>query len=149
MEIITEKRNNFTLTTDRTKMDVSAIHHFLAKESYWSKNIPLERVKIAVENSLNFGIFLNEQQVGYARVISDFSTIAYLGDVFILDGFRGQGLSKWLMDKIMAHPNLQGLRRWILLTGDAHELYKRYGWTNIASPDKWMEKHNPEVYKYI
>ena len=101
---------------------------------------------MSVENSLNFGVYHRGEQIGFARIVSDFSTMAYLGDVFIIASFRGQGLSKWLMKTITEHPNLQGLRRWILLTADAHELYKKYGWTNLASPTRWMERHNPNVY---
>jgi len=147
MEIITETRGNFTITTDMGKLDLQAIHDFLSIESYWCKDIPIKTVKEALDHSLNFGLFHKDKQIGYARVISDYATIAYLGDVFVLKEYRGQGLSKWLMEKIMMHPNLQGLRRWILLTADAHELYKKYGWKNIKNPEKWMEKHNPDVYK--
>lgn len=146
MQIITETKGDFTITTERAKMDLSVIHNYLSNEAYWCKNIPLDRVKTSVENSLNFGLFHKGKQIGYARIITDFSTIAYLGDVFILEEFRGQGLSKWLMEKIMSHPNLQGLRRWVLLTRDAHELYKKFGWTNIVNPEKWMEKTNLNVY---
>lgn len=147
MEIVNEKRGDFTISTDRAKLNLTVIHNFLSNEAYWSKNIPYDRVKTSADNSLNFGLYHKEEQIGYARVISDFSTIAYLGDVFVLNEFRGQGLSKWLMEKVISHPNLQGLRRWILLTGDAHELYKKYGWSNIAYPEKWMERINPTVYK--
>jgi len=143
MEIITEKKGDFKITTDKSKLDLLVIHDFLSNQSYWNKNISFDKVKTAADNSLNFGLFYNDKQIGYARVVSDFSCIAYLGDVFILEEFRGQGHSKWLMSKIMTHPNLQGLRRWILLTGDAHELYKKYGWTAIANPSKWMEKYDP------
>ena len=146
MTPVTYQKDDYLLTTDVSKMDVSAIHDFLCNESYWSKNIPFERVKKAVHHSLNFGVFHSGKQVGYARVISDYSTIAYLGDVYILNNFRGKGLSKWLMESVMNHPELQGLRRWILLTGDAHELYKKYGWATIHKPELWMEKHQPDVY---
>ncbi len=149
MEIITEQKGDFCITTDRSKLDLKVIHDFLANQSYWSGNIPFDVVKTAVDNSLNFGLFHHDRQIGYARVISDFSSIAYLGDVFILEEFRGQGHARWLMDKVMTHPCLQGLRRWILLTRDAHELYKKYGWTPIANPDKWMEKYDPNVYKKL
>ncbi len=147
MKIITETKGDFLISTDKAKLDLHVIHDFLANQAYWSKNIPFETVKKAAENSLNFGIYYKGKQIGYARVISDFTTIAYLGDVFVLKEYRGQGLSKWLMEKVTSHPDLQGLRRWILLTGDAHELYKKYGWIPVASPGKWMEKHNPDVYK--
>ncbi|MBI5540075.1 MAG: GNAT family N-acetyltransferase [Bacteroidia bacterium] len=147
METITVKKNEFTITTDNLKLDLLLIHEFLANESYWSKNIPLETFKTAFDNSLNFGLLYRDQQIGYARIISDFSTIAYLGDVFVIDKYRGKGLSKWLLEVIMSHPNLQRLRRWILLTGDAHELYKKYGWKTIDNPEKWMELHNQNVYK--
>ena len=119
----------------------------MTNESYWSQNIPFEIVKAATENSLNFGLFFKEKQIGYARIVSDFATTAYLADVFVLKEFRGQGLSKWLMEIIMNHPDLQGLRRWILATKDAHGLYKQFGWKPMAAPERWMEKHNPDVYK--
>jgi predicted GNAT family N-acyltransferase len=147
MKIITEQRGAYTITTDRSKMDVAVIHNYLANQSYWAKDISMSKVKTAIEHSLNFGLFYKKKQIGYARVISDYSSIAYLGDVFILEEFREQKLSQWLMEKVMAHPDLQGLRRWILLTRDAHELYKKYGWTSIAGPERWMEKHDPDANK--
>ena len=146
MQIINSTKDNFTITTDRNKIDIYAVHDFLSNQSYWSKNIPMETVERAIDNSLNFGLFHFEKQIGYARVISDFATIAYLGDVYVLPEYRGQGLSKWLMQEVMAHPDLQRLRRWILLTSDAHRLYKQYGWKEIAKPELYMEFHNPEVY---
>lgn len=147
MEIIEQHFNEFTITTDKLKMDIIAIHDFLSKYSGWSNNIPLERVQIAIDNSLNFGLFHKEKQIGFARVISDLSTIAYLGDVYILDNYRGQGLSKKLMDCVMTHPNLQGLRRWILLTSTADWLYEKYGFNRLPKPEIYMENHNPNVYK--
>ena len=146
MEDITLIKYGYCISTEKAKLDLKAIHHFLSTQAYWSKNIPIEKVQTAIENSLNFGLYLKDQQIGYARIISDFSTIAYLGDLYILPEYRGQGLSKWLMNTIMSHPNLQGLRRWILLTSDAHGLYKQFGWTEIANPDKWMERHDKGVY---
>ena len=98
---------------------------------------------------MNFGLFFKDKQIGYARVVTDFATTAYLADVFVLKEFRSQGLSKWLMEIIMNHLKLQGLRRWVLLTQDAHELYKKFGWKTIANPERWMEKHNPDVYKNL
>lgn len=141
------RKDEFLITTDKDKMDIKEIHRYLSKESYWAKNIPFQRVEKSVENSFNFGVFKDDKQIGYAKIITDFSTIAYLGDVYILENYRGLGLSKWLMESIMSHPDLQGLRRWILLTADAHELYKKYNWTPISAPEKWMECVTKDVYK--
>jgi N-acetylglutamate synthase-like GNAT family acetyltransferase len=147
MEIINKTFGNFTITTDKSKLDIVAIHDFLSKYSGWSDHIPFEKVKISIENSLNFGVFHNDQQIGFARIISDFSTIAYIGDIYILEDYRGQKLSKKLMETIMEHPNLQGLRRWILLTSTADWLYKKYGFKKIPKPEIYMELYNPDVYK--
>lgn len=139
-------KNAFSISTDKSKLDIDSIHEFLSTKAYWCLNIPKSTVQKAIDNSLCFGVYENDKQVGFARVITDFSTIAYLGDVYVLEEYRGKGLSKWLIETIMSHPNLQGLRRWILLTGDAHELYRQFGWTDIADPTKWMELHNKNVY---
>ena len=147
MKNIEQTFGAFCITTDKTKMDVIAIHDFLSKYSGWSDNIPLEKVKISIENSLNFGLFHDDKQIGFARVISDFSTIAYLGDIYVLDQYRGQGLSKKLMESVMTHPNLQGLRRWILLTSTADWLYEKYGFNKVPKPEIYMELYNPNVYK--
>jgi len=136
----------YYISTDRTKLDIPFIHQYLSNESYWAKGIPLEVVQRAAEHSLNFGVFYRDEQVGYARVVSDLATVAYLGDVFIIAAHRGKGLSKMLMEAIMRHRDLQGLRRWILLTRDAHALYEQYGWKPIAAPDRWMEVHDANVY---
>ena len=146
MQIISVRKGDFFFTTDRAMLDLDVIHDFLSNHAYWCKGIQYETVRKAADHSLNFSVFHQDKQIGYARVISDFATVAYLGDVFILEAYRGQGHSRWLMDQIMTHPDLQGLRRWILLTRDAHELYKKYGWTQIAIPDRWMEKHDKNVY---
>lgn len=146
MKELTTYKDQFSISTDRAKLDIDSIHEFLSTKAYWCLNIPKEKVHIAIENSLCFGVYETEKQIGFARVITDFSTIAYLGDVYILEEYRGKGLSKWLMETIMNHEDLQGLRRWILLTGDAHELYRQYRWTNIADPTKWMELHDKNVY---
>jgi len=147
MENISVTRDNYLITTDKARLDLHAVHQYLSKESYWSRGIPFETVKKAAQHSLTFIVLCGEEQVGYARIISDYSTFAYLGDVYILEAHRGRGLSKWLMETIMEHPELQGLRRWILATSDAHGLYAQYGWKSIASPASWMEVHNPDVYK--
>ncbi|MBO9584618.1 MAG: GNAT family N-acetyltransferase [Flavobacterium sp.] len=149
MQIIEHTFGEFLITTDKSKLDIAAIHDFLSKDSGWSDNIPLEKVKISIDNSLNFGLFHGEKQIGFARIISDFSTIAYLGDVYILDNYRGKGLSKEMMDCIMSHPNLQGLRRWILLTSTAEWLYKKYGFKHVPNPEVYMELYNPNVYKNV
>ena len=136
MKLIEQTLGDFLISTDNAKLDVNAIHDFLSTKAYWSLNIPKETVQTAIGNSLCFGVYENNKQIGFARVISDFATIAYLGDVYVLEEYRGKGLSKWLMETIMSHPDLQGLRRWILLTGDAHGLYRQYGWTDIADASK-------------
>lgn len=139
-------KDRFCISTDEMKLDIDSVHEFLSTKAYWCLNIPKETVRKSIENSLCFGVYDGDKQIGFARVISDFSTIAYLGDVYILEEYRGNGLSKWLMEIIMNHPELQNLRRWILLTGDAHGLYRQFGWNDIADPPKWMEKHNKNVY---
>ena len=149
MQLYTYTRGNFRIKTENSQLDISFIHKFLSEEAYWSKGIPLETVQKSIENSLNFGLFEFEKQIGFARVISDYATIAYLGDVFILDAYRGKGLSKWLMQVIEAHPQLQDLRRWILLTSDAHGLYEKIGFKPIAKPELYMERHDPEVYRKL
>jgi GNAT superfamily N-acetyltransferase len=142
----TKGEEAFYISTDKAKLDIDAVHNFLSTKAYWSLGIPKAKVRVSIENSLCFGVYDAKKQIGFARIISDFSTIAYLGDVYILEEYRGKGLSKRLMEFIMIHPDLQGLRRWILLTGDAHELYRKYGWKDIADPSKWMELHNKNVY---
>jgi N-acetylglutamate synthase-like GNAT family acetyltransferase len=146
MDTIEKKFDDYFITTDRNKMDIVAIHDFLSKHSGWSDNIPFEIVKKSTDNSLNFGLFHNNKQIGFARVISDFSTIAYLGDIYVLDEYRGQGLSKKLMEVVMTHPELQGLRRWILLTSTADWLYEKFGFEKIPKPEIYMELFNPAVY---
>ena len=139
----------YSITTDKSKMDVIAIHDFLSKHSGWSDNIPLETVQTSIEHSLNFGLFHKQQQIGFARVISDYATIAYLGDIYVLESYQGKGLSKQLMEVVMNHPNLQGLRRWILLTSTADWLYGKYGFTKLPKPELYMELYNPNVYKTL
>jgi len=140
------KKDGFLISTDKSKLDIDAIHEFLSTKAYWCLNIPKEKVITAIENSLCFGVYHGDKQIGFARIITDYSTIAYLGDVYVLEAYRGKGISKWLMETVMGHPALQGLRRWILLTGDAHALYRKFGWTDISDPAKWMELHNKNVY---
>ena len=135
----------FLISTDRSKLDVDVIHGFLTR-SYWAEGIPRETVARAIENSLCFGVYNGAEQVGFARVISDFATYAYLADVFILEPYRERGLGKELVATVMAHPELQGLRRWSLGTRDAHGLYAQFGFIALENPSRMMEIADPEVY---
>jgi len=139
-------KDGFCISTEQARLDLCAIHHFLSTQAYWSQNIPFSRVETAVAHSLCFGLYQKEEQIGFARIVSDFSSMAYLADVYVVPEFRGLGLSKWLMQTIIDYPELQGLRRWILSTKDAHGLYKQFGWEPVAYPERWMEIHDPEVY---
>jgi N-acetylglutamate synthase-like GNAT family acetyltransferase len=135
----------YTFSTDKEKLDIDVIHHFLSN-SYWAKNIPVEIVKRSIQGSLCFGVYHNNKQIGFARVISDYATFGYLADVFILEEHRGKGLSKELMKQIMAHPQLQGLRRFCLGTRDAHKLYEQFGFNVIKSPERFMEILHSDFY---
>ena len=139
-------RGEYLITTDPARVDLDAVHDYLSRESYWARNIPRETVERSVKHSLCFSILKQGEQVGFARVTSDRATVAYLGDVFVLPAHRGQGLSTWLVECIIAHPELQGLRRWLLATSDAHGLYAKAGFTPIKAPERWMERHFPDVY---
>lgn len=141
------RAGDYLISTDPAKLQLEVIHGYLAQESYWAQNIPMVTVVRAVENSLNFGLYTAEKQIGYARIISDLATFAYLCDVFVLPAFRGKGLSKWLMQCILAHPDLQGLRRIMLMTKDAHGLYAPFGFTPMADASKCMEMTRPGIYK--
>ena len=133
--------------TDPARLDIDVIHTFLSEESYWSKGIPRDVVERAIAHSLCFGMYKDGAQVGFARVVSDHATFALLADVFVLDGHRGKGLSKWLMQVVVAHPDLQGLRRLLLLTSDAHELYRKFGFTEIGNAWRFMEVLRPDIYE--
>lgn len=139
------RKDGFLLSTDRGLLDLDLIHRYLT-ECYWAKGIPREIVARSLQNSLCFGIYELKRQIGFGRVISDFATYAYIGDVFVLDPFRNRGLGKWMMECIMQDARLQGLRRWSLLTRDAHGLCKQFGFTPLEAPGRYMELHNPEVY---
>ena len=139
-------RGEFVISTDRERLDLDVIHPFLT-ECYWARGIPREVVARSIENSMCFGVYSDGKQVGFARVISDYATYAYICDVFVLEPYRGHGLGKWLMQCIMQHPRLQGLRRWSLVTDDAHGLYAQFGFTPLQTPEKYMELHEAEVYK--
>lgn len=141
-------KEGYSISTNKHLLDIAVIHQYLSVESYWAKNIPLEVVKRSVEHSLCFGVYHHSTQIGFARVITDKATFAYLADVFILPQHRGKGLSKWLVATIHAHPDLQGLRRWILGTKDAHGLYAQFGWQPLPEEivPRFMQLHNPDVY---
>nr|WP_242689153.1 GNAT family N-acetyltransferase [Pedobacter sp. SYSU D00535] len=134
------------ISTDKSKLDLELVHQFLSQESYWAKNIPFEVVKRSVEHSMCFGVYLDDQQIGFARVITDCATFAYLGDVFILPRYRGKGISKKLMEFIREHPGLQNLRRWMLATADAHNLYKQFAFTELSNPERMMEISTTDLY---
>ncbi len=147
-EILAEySRGEFVISTDPERLSLDVVYGFLTN-CYWAKGIPREVVAQSIQSSLCFGVYDgNGAQVGFARVISDFATIAYIGDVFVLETHRGHGLGKWLMQCIMQHPRLQNLRRWILTTRDAHGLYSQVGFTPVKFPERFMELHNPDVYE--
>ena len=145
MKIYKVQKDDFIISTDKSKIDIVAVHNYLCNESYWAKNIPIDVVKKSIEGSCCFGLYnKNEQalpagrQVGFARVITDHATFAYLADVFIAAAYRGRGLGKWLMEVIMKHPDLQGLRRWLLATRDAHGLYAKSGFIPLDKPERIM-----------
>lgn len=139
-------RGDYTISTDRQRLDIAAIHEFLT-QSYWSPGIPVSVVERAIANSICFGLFHDGRQVGFARVVTDTATFAYLADVYVLDAHRGKGLSKWLMEVIMQHEDLQGLRRFMLATRDAHGLYRQFGFLPLANPSVMMEIVRPDVYQ--
>lgn len=139
-------KDDFSISTGKEKLDAAYIHRFLS-QSYWAEEIPLEVVQRSIRGSLCFGVYHNNKQIGFARIITDEATFAYLCDVFIDENFRGKGLSKWLMETIIAYPGLQGLRRFMLATRDAHGLYRQYGFTELTFTDRWMHKHQPDPYK--
>jgi ribosomal protein S18 acetylase RimI-like enzyme len=168
------ERGDYLISTDRSRLDVELIHDFISNQSYWGKGRPLEVVQRALDNSLNFGLYntsptiregsafslsigsaseplltrgllLDSQQVGFARVVTDYSTFAWVADVFVLPEHRGRGLSKWLMEAMLSHPRLQGFRRWVLATKDAHALYARFGFIPMHRPERWMERPDPDM----
>ncbi len=141
-------QKDYFISTDKKKLDPEVIHNYLSKESYWAKGISMELVKRSIELSICFGVYCDGNQIGFARVVTDCATFGYIADVFILPEFRGNGFSKKLMEVIINHPNLKNLRRLILATADAHGLYAQSGFKPLAKPERWMEKHNPDVYKH-
>ncbi len=136
----------YEISTDQDRLDVEVVFRFLSEESYWSPGIPRDVVERSINNSLCFGVYHGEVQVGFARIVTDKATFALVADVFIVEAHRGKGLSKWLLHEVMEHPDLQGLRRLLLLTSDAHSLYAQFGFTEIGNPWRFMEVLHPDAY---
>lgn len=147
--IYTAETGELIISTDKDLIDFEVVYNYLSNESYWAKGIPRAIVQTSIEHSLCFGVYNNDQQIGFARLVTDMATFAYLADVFILEAYRGKGLSKWLIEVIQAHPELQTLRRWVLGTRDAHGLYEQFGWSVFTEEmrGRFMQRHFPEVYK--
>jgi GNAT superfamily N-acetyltransferase len=135
------RRDGYLISTDRSLLDLRFVHGYL-ETSYWAAGVPAEVVRRSVENSLCFGVYISEEQVGFARVVTDRATFAYLADVFVLEEHRGRGLGKWLVEVVLSHPELRGLRRWMLATRDAHELYRKYGFAALGRPGIFMERRD-------
>jgi len=138
MTLFEIQRDGFTISTDPARLDLDAICSFLAR-SYWASDRPRETTQRAVEHSLCFGVHQGEQQIGFARVVTDFATFAWLADVFIAEEYRSRGLGKWLVEVVLSHPDVQGVPRWFLATRDAHELYRRFGFAALSAPERRME----------
>lgn len=136
------RRDDFLISTDPSRLDLNAITDML-KRAYWARGRPRERTERAIQNSLVFGVYDGGKQIGLARVVTDYSIFAYLCDVFIHEDYRTHGLGKWLMETIMNHPDLKDMRRWVLVTDDAHGLYKKFGFAAIPDPEHWMQNFRP------
>jgi GNAT superfamily N-acetyltransferase len=141
----TWERDGYVISTDRSRFNIDLIHDFLSKTSYWAIDRARDVVERSIDNSLSFGVYKGNDQVGFARVVTDYATFAWIADVFVLPEHRGLGLSKWLMDVMLSHAQLQGFRRWVLATKDAHGLYERYGFIPLHRPERWMERPDPNM----
>jgi len=139
------QHGEYTISTRREKLNIETIHNFISTQSYWGIGRPIEVVKKSIENSFPFGIYYSEEMIGFARVVTDYATFAWIADVFILEEHRGKGLSKWLMEVILNHPELQGFRRWVLATKDAQGLYAKYGFIPLKRPERWLERADPNM----
>jgi len=139
------ERPPYRISDDPDVVDIDLVHGFL-RESYWARGIPLETVERGIAHSIPFSVLLRDRQVGFARVITDRATFAYLADVFVVEEQRGRGLAAWLTATVLAHPDLQGLRRWLLATRDAHGLYRKLGFTAVADPSLLLTRHDPDIY---
>jgi GNAT superfamily N-acetyltransferase len=136
-------QGEYSISTDQNRLDLKMIHDYLSNHSYWAKGRSFEIVKRSIENSLCFGLYKQQEQIGFARVVTDYATFAWLADVFILEEYRGLGLAKWIVSVVMSHSSLQNLRRWILMTRDAHELYRRFGFAELPDSSWCLEKLDP------
>ena len=139
------RRGEYTISTDNQRLNLAIIHDFISNQSYWGRGRRIQTVRRSLDHSLNFGIFKENRQVGFARVVTDFATFGWIADVFIVEEHRGQGLAKWLMESILSHPQLQGFRRWVLATKDAHELYRKFGFKELRRPERWLERPDPQI----
>lgn len=139
------ERGDYLISTDRSRLDVELIHDFISNQSYWGQGRTFEVVQRALDNSLNFGLYNGARQVGFARVVTDYATFAWVADVFVIKEYRGRGLSQWLMEVMLAHPQLQSFRRWVLATKDAHSLYARFGFIPLHRSERWMERPDPNM----
>ena len=147
MKIYSAQKNDFMISTDQSKLNITVVHDYLHNESYWAKNIPIQTLQRGIDNSFCFRVYKKLQQVGFARLVTDYATYAHLCDVFILPEFRGNGLSKWLIEFILANPEVQGLRKWSLGTKDAHGLYAQFGFKPYEDVSRLMQKNNPGIYE--
>jgi GNAT superfamily N-acetyltransferase len=140
-QLLETQKDDYTISTDPARLDIDAIADMLTR-AYWAQGRTRDVIARYVQHSLVFGIYHGEKQIGLARIVSDYTTFAWLCDVFIHEDHRGKGLGKWLMQTIHSHPDLQGLRRWMLATRDAHGLYEQFGWVLLDHPERWMHKFN-------
>lgn len=143
---IHKEQDGYLLSDNFTLLQETVIHHYLSVESYWAKDIPLATVQSMIAGSLCLGVYQDEKQVAFARMVTDGTTFGYLADVFVLEGHRKKGLSKWMIAALRSHPTLQGLRRWLLVTHDAHSLYEQFGFRPISDAHHFLTIHNPELY---
>jgi GNAT superfamily N-acetyltransferase len=141
----TWERGDYSISTDRSRLNIELIHNFLSEQTYWAVGRERDAVQRSIENSLPFGIYKDNDQVGFGRVVTDYATFAWVADVFVLPEHRRHGLSKWLMEVMLSHPQLQGFRRWVLATKDAHSLYARFGFIALHRPERWMERPDPNM----
>lgn len=139
------QRDPFTISDDPARLDVALIHDFISTKSYWGIGRPIAVVQRSIDGSFPFGIYRGDEMVGFARVVTDYATFAWIADVFVVEWARGQGLSKWLMEVMLDHPKLQGFRRWVLATKDAQELYRKFGFIELKRPERWMERFDPSM----